>query len=144
MKTCEIRGVHKILCFCLKMLWFFWFLPVLRFSAGVLPAWCVYTHWHRGKTDKRKESGIFQNLRKKNTIFNENPVAPHSHTPVSVPAPLFCQGTFSRLRNISLHRKQRDLTRYEHHFLVHLLTWILSIINRRWELFLWSCTSTKL
>ena len=21
-------------------------------SAGVLPAWCVYTHWHRGKTEK--------------------------------------------------------------------------------------------
>ena len=25
-------------------------------SAGVLPAWCVYTHWHRGKT----EFGIFK------------------------------------------------------------------------------------
>ena len=39
-------------------------------SAGFLPAWCVYTHWHRGKT----ESGIFQKNRKKtqylmNTLY---------------------------------------------------------------------------
>ena len=38
------------------MLWFFWTLPVL------LQCWCltaiVYTHWHRGKTE-RTESGIY-------------------------------------------------------------------------------------
>ena len=35
-------------------------------SAGVLPAWCVYTHWNRGKTESKKVG--------KNTIFNEHPV----------------------------------------------------------------------
>ena len=49
-------------------------------SAGVLPAWCVYTHWHRGKTEKGQSPEYFQILRK-NTIFNEHPVSvyPSSH-----------------------------------------------------------------
>ena len=39
-------------------------------SAGVLPAWCVYTHCHRGKTESR----IFFKIRKKtqylmNTLY---------------------------------------------------------------------------
>ena len=42
-------------------------------SAGVLPAWCVYTHWHRGKTEKDKNSEFYKIFRK-NTIFNEHPV----------------------------------------------------------------------
>ena len=33
-------------------------------SAGVLPAWCVYTHWHQGKTENR----ILLNLFKKHNI----------------------------------------------------------------------------
>ena len=35
-------------------------------SASVLPAWCVYTHWHQGKQRKARV--------RKNTIFNEHPV----------------------------------------------------------------------
>ena len=42
-------------------------------TAGVLPAWCVYTHWHRGKTEKDQSPECFKILRK-NTIFNELPV----------------------------------------------------------------------
>ena len=42
-------------------------------SAGVLPAWCVYTHGHRGKTEKGKSPEYVKILRK-NTIFNEHPV----------------------------------------------------------------------
>ena len=40
-------------------------------SAGVLPSWCVYTHWHQGKTIKVQN--ILKSL-EKNTIFNEHPV----------------------------------------------------------------------
>jgi len=29
-------------------------------SAGVLPAWCVYTHWHREKTESGKYIKIFE------------------------------------------------------------------------------------
>ena len=42
-------------------------------SAGVLPAWCVYTHWHRGKTEKGQSPEYFK-IFGKNTIFNEHPV----------------------------------------------------------------------
>ena len=42
-------------------------------SAGFLPAWCVYTHWHRGKTGKGQSQKYFKILGK-NTIFNEHPV----------------------------------------------------------------------
>ena len=41
-------------------------------SAGVLPAWCVYTHWHRGKTEKDQSPEYFKIIEKKNTIFNEH------------------------------------------------------------------------
>ena len=30
--------------------------------AGVLPAWCLYTHWHRGKTEKSKSPEYFSGL----------------------------------------------------------------------------------
>ena len=43
-------------------------------SAGVLPAWCVYTHWHQGKTEKGQSPKYFK-IFGKNTIFNEHPVA---------------------------------------------------------------------
>ena len=45
---------------------FFDFSELCQFccSAGVLPAWCVYTHWHRGKT----EPVIFFKNRKKHNI----------------------------------------------------------------------------
>ena len=42
-------------------------------SAGVLPAWSVYTHWHRGKTEKGK-SPKYLKIFQKNTIFHELPV----------------------------------------------------------------------
>ena len=44
-------------------------------SAGVLPTWCVYTHWHRGKTEKGQSPECFK-IFEKNTIFNEHPVSP--------------------------------------------------------------------
>ena len=44
-------------------------------SAGVPPAWCVYTHWHRAKTEKYQSPEYFKILGK-NTIFNEHPAAP--------------------------------------------------------------------
>ena len=37
-------------------------------SAGVLPAWCLYTHWHWENTEKGKSP--------KKTIFNEHSVCP--------------------------------------------------------------------
>ena len=56
--------------------WFSMFFIVIN---GIyLPAWCVYTHWHRGKTEKGKRK-----KRQKNTIFNEHPVA-HFHQ-ISLP-----------------------------------------------------------
>ena len=42
-------------------------------SAGVLPSCCVYTHWHRGKTEKYKSPEYSKSFGKK-TIFNEHPV----------------------------------------------------------------------
>ena len=39
-------------------------------SAGVLPAWRVYTHWHRGKTEKGQSPEYFKIFKKKNTISN--------------------------------------------------------------------------
>ena len=44
-----------------------------RCSAGVLPAWCVYTHWHQGKTEKGK-SPEYSKIFGKNTIFNDHPL----------------------------------------------------------------------
>ena len=44
-------------------------------SASVLPAWCVYTHWHQGKTLK-DQSPEYSKIFGKNTIFNEHPVLP--------------------------------------------------------------------
>ena len=43
-------------------------------STGVLPAWYVYTHSHRGKTEKGQSPKYFKIFGKK-TIFNEHPVA---------------------------------------------------------------------
>ena len=50
-------------------------------SAGFLPAWYVYTHWHRGKTEK----GQSPKNSDKNTIFNEHPVL-YPMTPEKKPA----------------------------------------------------------
>ena len=51
-------GVHQILGFSLKCN----FSELCQFccSAGVLPAWCVYTHWHREKTESGKYIKIFE------------------------------------------------------------------------------------
>ena len=56
------------MCFFLKILWFFWTLPVLL--VFYLPCVCAHTD----NEGERPESGIFLNLWKKNTIFNEHPV----------------------------------------------------------------------
>ena len=50
-----VQGVHYILCFFLKLFCDFSELCQFCCSTVVLPACCVYTHWHRGKT----ENGIF-------------------------------------------------------------------------------------
>ena len=42
-------------------------------SAGVLPALFVYTHWHRGRTEKGQSPEYFK-IFGENTIFNEHPV----------------------------------------------------------------------
>ena len=42
--------------------------------AGVLPAWCVYTDWHRGKTEKGQSPEYILKFSKKTTIFNEHSV----------------------------------------------------------------------
>ena len=47
-------------------------------NAGVLPALCVYTHWHRGKTEKGESPEYFKII-EKNTIFKKHPVCPESN-----------------------------------------------------------------
>ena len=61
------------MCFFLKILWFS---ELCQFccGAGVLPAWCVYTHRHRGKTEKGQSAEYFFKNRKKtqylmNTLY---------------------------------------------------------------------------
>ena len=55
------------------MSWFFWTLLFLCI-AGFLPAWWVYIHWHRGKTEKGQSLEYFKIFEKENAIFNEHPV----------------------------------------------------------------------
>ena len=43
-------------------------------SAGVLPAWCVYTHWHQGKTEK-DQSPAYSKIFGKNTLYNNNKIS---------------------------------------------------------------------
>ena len=61
--------------YCVFSLKFCEFSELCQFccSAGVLPAWCVYTHWRRGKTEKDQSPEYFK-IFEKNTIFNEHPV----------------------------------------------------------------------
>ena len=47
-------------------------------SAGVLPAWCVYTNWHRMKTEKGESPEYFKII-EKNTILKKHPVCPESN-----------------------------------------------------------------
>ena len=72
----KLQSVHK---YCVFSLNFCDFSKLCQFccTAGFLPAWCLYTQWHRGIT----ESGIFLKIRK-NTIFNEHPV--HTTYPLYV------------------------------------------------------------
>ena len=68
-----MRCYRVFIKYCVFSLKFCDFSELCQFwccSAGVLPAWCVYTRWHRGKT----ESGIFLKFRKKtqylmNTLY---------------------------------------------------------------------------
>ena len=52
--------------------------------ADVLPAWCVYTHWNQGKTEKGKSSEYFKIFQKTqylmNTLYNVHVthIFPHS------------------------------------------------------------------
>ena len=66
-----LQGVHQILGFFLKILWFFLTLPVL------LQRWCstcrVCVHTLTGKTEK-DQSLEYSKICGKNTIFNEHPV----------------------------------------------------------------------
>ena len=55
-------------------------------SASVLPAWCVYTHWHRGKT----EFGIFWKNRKKQYLMNTLYHPWHSYRPWHIYHPWHC------------------------------------------------------
>ena len=62
--------------YCVFSLKFVIFLNSASSAAALdfyLPGVCT-VHWHRGENRERPESGIFYNLRKKNTIFNEHPV----------------------------------------------------------------------
>ena len=61
--------------YCVFSLKFCYFSELCQFccSASFLPAWCVCTHWHRGKTEKGKSPQYFK-IFEKNTIFNEHPV----------------------------------------------------------------------
>ena len=67
-----VQGVHWILCFFLKICDFSE-LCQFCYKAGVLPALYVFTHWHRGKTEKGQSPEYFK-IFGKNTIFNEHPV----------------------------------------------------------------------
>ena len=63
---------NLILCFSLKCCDFSELCKFYCCSAGVWPE-ILYTHWHRGKTDRgQSPEYIFKTL--KNTIFNEHPV----------------------------------------------------------------------
>ena len=65
----ELRGTGCSLniVFFFKILWFS---ELCKFccSAGVLPAWCVYTRWNRGKTEKGQRPEYFLKNRKKHNI----------------------------------------------------------------------------
>ena len=72
-----IQGVHEILCFFLKMWWFFWTLPSVLLQSWCLTWHCVRVHTltHRGETEKgQSQEYNLKSLKKKNTIFNEHPV----------------------------------------------------------------------
>ena len=68
-------GCSLNIVFFLKILWFFWTLPVLLqrcwYSTCLV---CVHTLTPKENRERQK-SGIFKNLRK-NTILNEQPVEP--------------------------------------------------------------------
>ena len=68
-RRCRYRLFIKYCVFSLKF-WDFSELCQFCCSAGFLPAWCVYTHWRRGKT----ELGIFKKKSEKtqylmNTLY---------------------------------------------------------------------------
>ena len=67
----ETTGCSLNIVFFLKILSFF---LNCCCSAGVLPAWCVYIHWHRGKTEKGKSPEYFKIFQKTqyliNTLYN--------------------------------------------------------------------------
>ena len=60
-------GCSLDIVFFLKILLFFWTLQV-RYSDGVLSAWCVYTHWHRGNTEKGRSPEYFKIFEKQHNI----------------------------------------------------------------------------
>ena len=76
-ELCWSKISYRVLIkYCVFSLKFCDFSDLCQFycSAGVLPAWCVYTHWHRGKTEK-DQSPEYSKIFGKNTIFNKHPVS---------------------------------------------------------------------
>ena len=61
------RVFIKYCVFSLKC-WDFSELYQICCSTGVLPAWCVYTHQHRGKTGKGQSLEYFKIFGKKHNI----------------------------------------------------------------------------
>ena len=71
----RVPGIRVFLKYCVFSLKFCDFSELCQFcySSGFLPAWCVYTHCHRGKTEKG-QSPEYSKIFEKNTIINERPV----------------------------------------------------------------------
>ena len=68
--TSSFQQMYRVSIYYWFFLKFLWFSKLCYFccSAGVLPTWCVYTHWYWGKRERQK-SGIFWNLRKKHPVI---------------------------------------------------------------------------
>ena len=60
------RWYRVFIKYCVFSLKFCDFSELCQFwcSAGFLPAWCVYTHWHRGKTEKGQSPEYFWKFEK--------------------------------------------------------------------------------
>ena len=67
----DILGIYRVFNkYCVFSLKYCDFSELRQFCcrAGFLPAWCVYTHWHRGKTEKGQSQEYFKIFGKKHNI----------------------------------------------------------------------------
>ena len=101
-------GCSLNIVFFLKLLWFF---CQFCFSAGVWPA-IVYTHWHRGETERGQSPEYIFKSSKKKTIFNERPVVEmvvHCHDSAPGRVKLVCVqcAFFLFSSNISTKKKKK-------------------------------------